>query len=435
MIDQERDETLRTWLAACRDEPLDSRDLRYVPLDSLRGDDRKELLLDQIELAVEGKSTCQLFTGFRGTGKSTELARLKSLLEDAGFIVLMADAKDYHTLTRDLLIEELLPILAGAFGDAANSELPKDFTRVSWWDRFRSFLKKDLTLAPAIKLPGVELRAALRGDDTFLVSLKAALAGRVDTLAHQVHAFIAETVATLSKARPDTRGVVFIFDNLEKLSGPELEFRERIKSVLEVFSEHYRYLHIPSCHTVYSVPLYIQLLYPDISQLYDGSLEVLPTVKVTERDAARTPYEPGLSALRDLLARRIDLDAAFAPGVPERLILASGGHLRGLLDLVSDVLLRARRAALPVTRDAADAAIARFNEKRRAAVRADAAALLASVAADFSLDRVGDSDLARIAHYLDNHLVLCYRNGEGWYDLHPAIRDHVATLAVEDHDG
>ena len=41
-------------------------------------------------------------------------------------ILLLADARKYHTQTRDLHIEELLPMVAGAFGEAANELLGRD---------------------------------------------------------------------------------------------------------------------------------------------------------------------------------------------------------------------------------------------------------------------------------------------------------------------
>jgi len=31
--------------------------------------------------------------------------------------------------------------------------------------------------------------------------------------------------------------------------------------------------------------------------------------------------------------------------------------------------------------------------------------------------------LSRLAGYFDTHLVLNYRNGQDWYDVHPLIRD------------
>jgi hypothetical protein len=41
-------------------------------------------------------------------------------------------------------------------------------------------------------------------------------------------------------------------------------------------------------------------------------------------------------------------------------------------------------------------------------------------------DRVPD-----LARFLDSHVVLCYRNGHEWYNVHPLIRDHVTKQAAE----
>ena len=30
-----------------------------------------------------------------------------------------------------------------------------------------------------------------------------------------------------------------------------------------------------------------------------------------------------------------------------------------------------------------------------------------------------------------SHLVLCYQNGEGWFEVHPLVRDHVRRRAAE----
>lgn len=44
--------------------------------------------------------------------------------------------------------------------------------------------------------------------------------------------------------------------------------------------------------------------------------------------------------------------------------------------------------------------------------------------------------LPRLSTLLDTHLVLCYSNGEEWYDVHPLIRERVAEQAQRhEHDG
>ncbi|MBI5445362.1 MAG: AAA family ATPase [Deltaproteobacteria bacterium] len=430
------DTKLRAWLAACRDLPLEATDPAYIDLDGLnvRGHQHRRLLLqDTIEMAGD-RSTCQLFTGFRGTGKSTELIRLRESLTARNYIVLLADATKFHALSRDLAIEEILPVIAGAFGSAASDHLGgESVLDAGWWDRFSAFLKKEVNLEPTMHLGPVELKAALRGEDAFLTTLRRSMAGRLDALAGQAHTFVAALVQRLRARAPGALGVVFLFDNLEKLSGPVHQFRDRIESVARVFGDHTRYLRLPGCHTVNTVPLYLQTIYPEVSEYYDGGrMPVLSTVWLTEQDPSRTPHRDGIAALRAVLAARITLGEAFASDDQiERVLLASGGHLRGLLKLVTDLLLRARHVGVPFTDGDVEAAIQDSFEDRRSAVLADAISLLDGIRRSFALDHITGEDVPRLARYLESNLVLCYRNGGGWYDLHPAIREHVRRLAQE----
>jgi len=42
-----------------------------------------------------------------------------------------------------------------------------------------------------------------------------------------------------------------------------------------------------------------------------------------------------------------------------------------------------------------------------------------------------DADrLPDLARFLDTHLMLCYHNGQEWYDVHPLIADDVAEKAA-----
>jgi hypothetical protein len=72
---------------------------------------------------------------------------------------------------------------------------------------------------------------------------------------------------------------------------------------------------------------------------------------------SRTPFEPALDVLADVVARReADWQRLLTPVQLRRLSLASGGHLRDLLRLLMDVIRRATR--MPVTDAVLDYAIA-----------------------------------------------------------------------------
>jgi hypothetical protein len=73
-------------------EPLDpASDRRYIELYKDAGqDDPVELMFRGI--AWQTGESVQLLSGFRGTGKSTELRRLRARLRKAGYLALYANA-------------------------------------------------------------------------------------------------------------------------------------------------------------------------------------------------------------------------------------------------------------------------------------------------------------------------------------------------------
>lgn len=77
-------QTLRAFVKQCDPAtPLGGEDPRYVQLSDVRGEgdiSSVDLLAQNIKLL---DSSCQLFTGYPGTGKTTELRRLEKRLEEA----------------------------------------------------------------------------------------------------------------------------------------------------------------------------------------------------------------------------------------------------------------------------------------------------------------------------------------------------------------
>ena len=102
--------------------PLEPADPAYVPI--FEHDPQKdptELLRLKIKLA-ESQSV-NLLTGFRGNGKSTQLRRLKKLLEDDGCHVVLVDMTHYVLMTQPPEISDFILSLMAAL--AAESEKAK----------------------------------------------------------------------------------------------------------------------------------------------------------------------------------------------------------------------------------------------------------------------------------------------------------------------
>src|ERR1039457_7714189 len=140
-------------------EPLQPGDPRYQPVYQSPGcEDPMELLQRAIEFAdVE---SLHLFSGFRGSGKTTELYRLRKNLEELGYVVLYADALDYLSPATPIGIADLLMLLAGSFSDALE-EQKIDLRGESYWTRLGNYLK---TTSVNLKEIGLKSGAELKLD-------------------------------------------------------------------------------------------------------------------------------------------------------------------------------------------------------------------------------------------------------------------------------
>ena len=132
---------LKRFFQSLSDQPLDPSDERYVPLyedPGLADEDPVKLLADGIEWTSE---SVQLLSGYRGTGKSTELRRLKARLEKSGYLVFLCDVEGYLNLSTPIDVSDFLMVVAGAFGEEVNRRLEEDGHQLheAYWERFRTF--------------------------------------------------------------------------------------------------------------------------------------------------------------------------------------------------------------------------------------------------------------------------------------------------------
>ena len=82
----------------------------YVDFSAVRGSDVVNELQRTIVLS-EDEPTCQLFTGHIGCGKSTELSRLKTLLEQQGYHVVYFESSEDLDMA-DVDISDILLAIA-----------------------------------------------------------------------------------------------------------------------------------------------------------------------------------------------------------------------------------------------------------------------------------------------------------------------------------
>ncbi|HYO58491.1 AAA family ATPase [Archangium sp.] len=429
---------LRRFFRAVTDRPIefDGRDERhYVAIyadPNFEEHDPVKLLMRSIQYST-GQSV-QLLSGFRGSGKSTELRRLRSKLNGSGvYKVVLIDVEDYLSPSKPIGVSDFLMALAGGLGDALLEAgyLMGDPAHEGYWSRLVNFLTRtNIELSSDLSVgASANLKATLKSDPSFREKLQMRMGGHLGALTRDVRAYVGECVKKLKNLYgPDTE-MVLLVDSMEHIRGTSTDAVAVQDSIINLFVQHSDELRFDYLHVVYTVPPYLQVLQPNLGSLYQpGGLQMIPTLKVRLKNSLE-PFQPALDLLERLISERGDWMRLLGPesrGTLGALSLLSGGELRSFLRLFAEIIRRADR--LPVSRPLVDAAIQQCRAEFLPLADEDAV-WLDQIASSHGIALQSIAQVQKLARYVESQLVLNYRNGEDWYDIHPLVRDVVRQQA------
>lgn len=451
MAVDDRIRQLQAFAKALQDRPLDPADPADAALyvKELHVTHHNALTVDPVARLsahirrAEG-SRVWLFTGNIGSGKSTELRRLRQELQGAGVVVFLADAAEFVNLNQKIEIGDFLISVTAAFAQQAGEYLGSDQIEAGYWERIWNFLNrteievKEVSLGGAaeVALPGVtkqsakgELKAALTRDPVVKERIQAHLRGHLATLASDLEAFRGEILDQVrAKAGDADAKVVLLIDSLERLRGSGEANDEVFSSVRALFSQYHDMLRLAEIQAVYSVAPYLIKLAPQLGGVFAAAtLCNLTTAHVFKNRSRQLDDEGGVAVIREIIGRRYPAWATLLPGaVLNKIIEASGGDLRDLFRLLSIVLLELEFS------ENVEAVLDYALEQ----VRRDMTWIVSS-----HLDRLrylathkqprldNEADRDALVHDLETKRVLMYINGEEWYDVHPLLREQVDAPA------
>lgn len=419
---------LKAFNSSLYDRPLEPEDTCYIPyLEEMKdlGDPIQELFT---KISWSEAASVNLLSGQRGSGKSTELRRLRKLLEDDGCVVFLCDMRDYMNLTTPVEITDFFISIMGGLSEAFEAKYGKNPARPGYWERITAFLQseveiKEVSLETGNDLIKAGIKASLKEDPTFRQRLQENLRGHVARLTQQAHEFAVDVVNDVRGRTGDkNKKVVFLIDSVEQIRGVGSDAETVYKSVENLFSAHADKLHLPFLHVVYTIPPYLTPLAPGLGRhLGGGMVSYLPSVHVFKQDG--TPDAKGLSIMKKVVSCRYgSWEEIFSETQLDRMAIATGGDFRDFFRLISGTLIKAvHLPSLPVS----DAVI----EEAENHLRRD---MLPIAEEDMKwlreIARTKDSrlqtiaELPRLARFFDTSLVLNYRNGDYWYDIHPLLK-------------
>ena len=400
------------------------------------------------------QSTCQLFTGHIGCGKSTELRRLQAELEEQGFhVVYFESTEDLDMANVD--ISDILLAIARQISlnlEARNIRLqPNRFRQVlkGAWDLLNSEVTGLRFQIPEIQMAGIgvkspkdigfriengeyslslgigELTSTARNSEGVRSLLRQHLEPRVNTILEVINTEL------LSAAKQHLqKDLVVIVDNLDRVDNRQKEGSTRTLPEY-LFVDRGDQLRQLDCHVIYTIPLVLAFSneFEALKHRLGGGNDVkrLPMVPVQNWDG--TDNLEGLKLLEQLvLARafpeveseeRLNLISKVfeRPETLNRLCWISGGHIRNLLSILHRCL---EEDDPPITQDCLERAIREHRDSLSLAITEDEWALIQQVEQQ---KRVSGEDAHQTL--LRSLFVFEYDDPkEGrWFQMNPALRE------------
>lgn len=436
MTPQERSTACQAFAKTLQDRPLDPA----IPLDekiyirTLHVHHQGSLTIDPVQrLATQigrmAGSCVWLFTGNIGSGKSTELRRLRQELKAGNCVVFLIDASDYINLNQKIEISDFLISLTAAFAEQAGELLGEDQIESGYWERLGNFLTRteiggsEASIGADIPLK-INLKAAIRQDPTVKNRIQQQLRGHLVSLKDDLEAYRAEIITRIrNKNGPDTK-IVLLLDSLERLRGTGEADDDVFSSVKAMFSQYADMLRLSDMQVVYSVAPYLIKLAPHLNAIFGaGALCHLATAHVFKSRSRDVDSECGMKVIRQIVTARYRAwNQLISESTLDTLIEQSGGDLRDLFRMLSIVLLE-----LEFSSD--EPAVLRYalDQVRRDMTWVTDGQLerLKYIAQHKSARLRDEADRDALVHDLETKRVLMYRNGEDWYDVHPLLRSLV----------
>ncbi len=390
------------------DKALSNEDLInfYVEVD--KNEENLVELKVRLELGLETREPIKLlFTGHRGSGKTTALNQLVTRLNDRFFIVNYSvfDLLDYNDIT---YTDVLLSILTKMLEKAQNEKIDLGDSLGMRAEKWRSSIiktttsekVKDRSIGLNLPLKFIEIMGRMKSETTTRLEVRKEIEPRISELISIIN-------DTISEIERTGKQVLVIIDNLEKID---------IIKALTLFYEHGTQLTQPICKILYTFPISLKSS-EKFMQIKINFSDVIihPNIKINEKDGG--PYTKGRGFMREIVSKRVPVNL-FEPDALDYIIDMSGGVVREFIRIIRDSAVRAiAKEKKSISKNIAVDVVNGLKNLYQAQLSSSDYEVLSTVCCNKDIKR--DEQLVGLLHNLS---VLEYKNAESWCDLNPIVR-------------
>lgn len=400
-------------------------DEAYVDLMQFRGEAGRSFSRLRLEVERTDGAGFWLVTGHRGTGKTTELLSLKDALECLDWHVIYIDAEDDLDLNDVGSIDILITLVKAVIKDLQDNHLPipGDGARLeTFFSTVRESLEESARTSELIIKGEAEAKAdawfvklltgisaLMKGSDTVRTSVRRSVEPRftefrerIDDFLSQVESMHREASAAKGKG---CKGLVFIFDSLEKV--PFRQIEEAGRSRQHFFATEADKLTNINAKCIFTVPIATTVEKSLLDDYY--GIHYVPVVD---------PLNPkAFAGLKELVKKRVSLKEVFvSPDKVDEIILASGGSLRDLFHMLRSAC---SGDSIPVPDNEITYGISLLRKNYARLIRGSDADVLTKVEAK----EMNPGDDPRGAELLSLRVIMEYAYGENYFKVHPLLVD------------
>ena len=416
---------LKNFHNALKDQPLEPSHPFYVcPFDNTS--DTVMELARSIEWRDD--ASMNLVSGQRGSGKSTELRRLRQMLEQSGCCVFLCDMSGFINFDYPVEITDFLVSVLLAFSEAVREKYQDNPLDRPILQRVSQFLHAH------IKITGINVGEenssffglALKQDPDVKQKLQDALRSKLTLILQELSEFIEEVIELIThKNSGKSQKIVLLLDSIEQIRGKSDNAHQVHESVAILFTHHIEKLRLPKIHTVYTIPPYLPSL---AGSTGDSSIYHFPNIHALHRSGELD--ENGVRIMEEILSKRfVNWESIVtAQQLRKQIIPATGGNLREFFRLLTVILRKINLKQLPVS----DKIIHAAKNNLRAdmlPIPLDEQDWLRRIAENKEANLPDNSKILTLARFLDNNLVQHHRNDSEWYDINPLLKDVILPSA------
>lgn len=292
-----------------------------------------------------------LFTGHRGCGKSTELHRLEKQWQ-AQYLTIFLDVEEETDINDLIYIDIYLMVIRQV--EVALRELKISFDS-QLLKRFEDWFKQvtketeesvnysldteaEMSLgaeAPFLAKLLFKLKGVIKNSSTEKTTIRETLLKEVTRMKGDINLLLSDGLKKLRKKYPQYKCFLVIVDNLDRCP-PEVSNR--------LFFEYANQLKELHCTIIYTVPISVLYSSRGLSNSFDDP-HILPMINIYQLDREKYPLEhnsEALEAVAAILEKRVNWERIFSSRQElMALVIASGGHIRQLMQLMQRACLTA----------------------------------------------------------------------------------------------